>query len=139
MSDYILGKTCEQTGIRDAVHMPIASVMAKGRLWRGERVKISGIAAGSPGQFASPAGVGEEADAIVDPFLCDPVEDGGIFFVLLKPGSTSKPMHVWKHPAFDAPSVLVHDGPEKEYEDEGDEETEQYEDEGDDWCRREDC
>jgi hypothetical protein len=86
---------------RDAVHVPVAAVMAAVRL--------------APGQFV---GLVQEANVdlvgpcdcpigIVDPFLAQAVEPGERFWLFLYPGSITGLRHIWTHPTFTAAAAAA--------------------------------
>lgn len=93
MSDtqYAIGKLCNPSQGRDAVHIAVAPVIARERLKPGDHVDANG-------------GWSGERVGIVDPFLTAPVERGQRFFLFLYPNTITGLRHVWTHPAF-APKV----------------------------------
>lgn len=76
---------------RDAIHLAVIPMQAKGRLMGGEPVNQYGIIAG---------GVGEHPVGIVDPFLENGVKPGEWFWCLIYPRTIKSLRHVWEHPAF---------------------------------------
>ena len=88
---------------RDAIHVPILSVIAYEKLQPGEKVAITKnednvLEAYSVKNrcFVNGFFVG-----IVDPFLEDSVKFGEKFYLFLKPESTLKLWHDWIHPLVD--------------------------------------
>jgi hypothetical protein len=93
---------------RDAVHVAVAPVTAAGRLVPGQHVGF--IHAGNTeivGASTSPIG-------IVDPFLCEDVQQGQRFWLFMYPNTVTSLRHVWTHPAFAprVPAVTVPAGKE---------------------------
>jgi hypothetical protein len=93
-----VGRLCDHTARRDAVHSPLTPVIAAEELECGQDVRLEadGFAvAAPPGQ-----GVG-----IVDPWLrhvsgVSRVPAGAGFYLWLPPGTVTSLRHVWSHPAF---------------------------------------
>jgi hypothetical protein len=79
---------------RDAIHIPVAPVMAWQDLEPGDHVGIR-----SDGQ-AFYAGDNGKSVGIVDPLLRQSVKKGQRFWLWVYPGSITSLRHVWTHPAF---------------------------------------
>lgn len=90
-----LGKLCDETDRRDAVHIALAPVTAAQALLPGQRVELNGKGEAT---FAT------EGIGIVDPFLQEPVKKGDRFWLMLLPGTITGLRHQWTHPAF-APKI----------------------------------
>lgn len=90
----LLGRLCDTTARRDAIHIAVAPVEAAMTLQPGERIRLT-----ADGKGISPASW-EPAIGIVDPFLTEPVEPGKRFYLCLYPGTITSLRHVWTHPAF---------------------------------------
>lgn len=69
---------------RDAIHVPVLSVLAQVRL--------------SPGEDVGADGTRNDPIGIVDPFLTKRVEPGEIFWLFIYPRTISTLRHVWDHP-----------------------------------------
>jgi hypothetical protein len=97
-----LGKIHKTDQGRDAVHVAIISMQAK----HGFRYH-AGLAVDNQGNQV--LATDESAVGIIDPFLFDGeyVDQGGWFYVYLKPGTISSLKHVWTHPAFPDPEEVV--------------------------------
>ena len=98
MEPIPLGHTPAENASRDAVHVPIAPVIAHHRLKPGTHVGLM------PDGTASQSQMIAEADliGIVDPFLLEPVEKGQKFWLCLYPNTITSLRHVWQHKAFKA-------------------------------------
>lgn len=83
-------------GVRDAIHCPIISVIAKVPMAPGEPLRI--LETGHAERCDIYLSVG-----IVDPWLKRPVETGDRFWAWIRPGSISSLSHTWQHKAI--PSV----------------------------------
>lgn len=82
-----VGKLIEGDSHRDAIHVAVAPIVAKEKLWPGDEVGVDGTK-------KNPVG-------IVDPFLKNPVQPEQKFFVWLFPNTVTDIHHHWFHPAFD--------------------------------------
>lgn len=69
---------------RDAIHVPVLSVVAQVKL--------------SPGEDVGADGTRNDPIGIVDPFLTKRVEPGEIFWLFIYPRTISTLRHVWDHP-----------------------------------------
>lgn len=95
-NDIVLGQIITGTAYKDAVHVPIAPVVAAHTLCGGDKVilqKVDGCAV-----LAQP---NDKPVGVVDPFLNDYVEEGQTFWLFLMPGSISTMRHEWTHPGVD--------------------------------------
>lgn len=75
---------------RDAIHVPVLSVVAQVKL--------------SPGEDVGQDGTRNKPIGIVDPFLKKRVEPGEVFWLFMYPRTISTLRHVWDHP--EVPSEL---------------------------------
>jgi hypothetical protein len=89
---------------KDAIHVPVAPVMAWHDLEPGDHV---GIRADGQAFYAGSASVGDigwiedgKSVGIVDPLLRQSVKKGQRFWLWVYPGSITSLRHVWIHPAF---------------------------------------
>ena len=96
-----LGKIIEGDAARDAVHVAIAPVTATEGLSGGERIGIRPDGNGGYEAFLAQSG-NDDAVAVVDPFLVDPVAKHQRFYALMLPGSVTGLRHVYTHPSFKA-------------------------------------
>lgn len=85
-----IGQLVGHTGVRDAIHCPIISAVAKMNLNVGTPVSI--LETGEAEQSDLHTCVG-----IVDPFLRRCVQRGEQFWVWVRPGSISSLTHKWTH------------------------------------------
>lgn len=83
-----LGTIIDDTQKRDAIHLAVIPMYAKGRMRPGAHVDADGD--------LSSKGVG-----IVDPFLKDDVQPGQWFWCVIYPRVITSLRHVWSHPAFE--------------------------------------
>ena len=96
--------TLEPVGSKDAIHVPVACVIAGLDLSAGEKVLIGGGVALRL--------VSGEPTGIVDPFLVNGVKRGHRFWLFLRPGSIENLRHEWDHDDFPEP-----DPPDPDYDD----------------------
>lgn len=107
-----LGQIILGAAERNAIHVPIAPIVAAEKLYPGQSVDISeGKAVASTG-----------AVGIVDPFLKSPVFVGQRFWLFMLPGSVTDLRHEWSHPAFPevvtvVPAEPVEVAPDDDYDD----------------------
>lgn len=80
---------------RDAIHVAIIPMEAAEKLYPGQDV---GITSSGRASAKSTSLVG-----IVDPFLKQPIYEGGKFYLVLYPNTVTGMRHEWSHPAFDGP------------------------------------
>lgn len=93
MSETILGQKPTAPGVRDAIHVAVASVVCGDRsLTPGQRVGIN-----DKGEATSRIG---ERIGIVDPYLDYPVKKGELFYLCLFPQTVTGMKHHWSHPSF---------------------------------------
>jgi len=85
-----IGQLVGHTGIRDAIHCPIISAVAKMNLNVGTPVSILETGEAEQSDLYSCVG-------IVDPFLRGFVQKGEQFWVWVRPGSISSLTHQWTH------------------------------------------
>lgn len=78
MEKVELGRLCDASSGRDAVHIAIIPMIAVRVMQPGERL----------------------ANGLVDPFLREPVQPGERFYLCLTPGTVTSLRHVWVHPAY---------------------------------------
>lgn len=83
-----LGTIIDDTQKRDAIHLAVIPMQAKGRMKPGSHIDADGD--------LCTRGVG-----IVDPFLTAPVEKGQWFWCVIYPRVITSLRHVWTHPAFE--------------------------------------
>ncbi|MCE9607698.1 MAG: hypothetical protein K8U03_22650 [Planctomycetia bacterium] len=86
---------------RDAVHVPVAAVMAATRLTPGQHV---GLTQEGNIEMVGPC---DRPIGIVDPFLTKDVEPGERFWLFIYPGSITGLRHIWTHSAFTAAAAVV--------------------------------
>lgn len=95
-----VGKLCEPTAGRDAIHVAIAPVVAGCWLKPGWRVGLNEAGQAVSGTMVKHLG-------IVDPFLEDEwIETGKRFFLFLFPGTITSLRHVWSHPDFNTNRIF---------------------------------
>lgn len=99
-----IGQLVGHIGVRDAIHCPIISAVAKMNLNVGTPVVILESGEAEQSDFFSYVG-------IVDPFLKAYVQKGEQFWVWVKPGSISSLTHKWTHNRIPDVAEVV---PEKE-------------------------
>lgn len=85
----LLGKTPDEAGIKDAVHVAIVSVRAAEHIARGQRFKLN--------EF-NEAVADKKGFAVVDPFRKSDVTRGDVFWGLLDQREVPNVRHVWEHP-----------------------------------------
>lgn len=105
MSDIKLGKLCDETVQRDAIHVACAPVVAGELLRPGQHVGLD--------SDGNATGSAAEKLGIVDPFLPEPVKTGERFLFLLYQNAATGMRHHWTHPAFPdtaAPDVSLVNG-----------------------------
>lgn len=88
----MLGKFCDDTDVRDAVHVAIVPITATVAVHAGQHVDANG----DPG--------GPKKVGVVDPFLDRLVYPGDKFWLCLYPETVTGMRHHWSHPAFDTPA-----------------------------------
>jgi hypothetical protein len=92
-----LGKPLDVPAHRDAVHVAIFAAYADTALSPGDRLEVTGERDGLAFKVRPvPAG----GDAVVDPFLENPLPPGALFYALLRPGTITGLRHVYSHPKF---------------------------------------
>lgn len=93
-----LGRLCDESCHRDAVHIAIAPVVAEHVLQPGDHVGLDEY--GRAVLDKTPIGV-------VDPFLPTDtlIQRDQTFWLCLYPGTVTSIRHAWQHPAFKPPSV----------------------------------
>lgn len=90
-----LGTIIDHTQKRDAIHLAVLPVVAKGKpLYPGDHVKLVNGEA-----YWTEVGQGT---GIVDPFLTTVVAPGQHFWMVVYPRTITSLRHVWDHPAFPA-------------------------------------
>ena len=96
MSQQINLYLCPATsGIRDAIHVPVISGRAGGRIDPGDPVKyVGGFDKWYPCETIDMHGV-------YNPFSSESVKYGDLLWVMLRPGSITDLQHVWTHPDFE--------------------------------------
>lgn len=93
MKPLEIGKLAtERAGKKDAIHVPVVSVVARETFSPGEAVVVQD-------NFANKAVVGKPT-GIVDPFLNEDVQKGDRFWLFLQPGSVNDLRHEWDTPEF---------------------------------------
>ena len=75
-----IGKIVGHTGVRDAIHVPNISALAKTNIAPGSPVKIDA-------ELRAEMASSREAVGVADPYLREPVQEGVYFWVLIRPGS----------------------------------------------------
>ena len=85
----LLGKTPDEIGTKDAIHVAIVSVRAGGHIARGHRFKMN--------EF-NEAVADSNGFAVVDPFRKSDVARGDVFWGLLDQREVPNVRHVWDHP-----------------------------------------
>lgn len=85
----LLGKTPDEAGTKDAVHVAIVSVRAGEYIARGQRFKMN--------EF-NEAVSDSNGFAVVDPFRKSDVTRGDVFWGLLDQREVPNVRHVWDHP-----------------------------------------
>lgn len=86
-----IGQLITEPQQRDAIHVAIAPVVAKEKLF--------------PGQDCGLGGTAKEPIGIVDPFLTKPVQPEQGFWLFLYPNTITSLRHDWTHPAFAEPKL----------------------------------
>lgn len=94
-TQHLIGRTLPDEAGRDAIHIAVAPVIARERLYPGQHVGLRDGEATATGPMNTPL-VG-----IVDPYLMHHVEQGDRFFVFLYPNTITSLAHHWTHPAFE--------------------------------------
>lgn len=108
MSKPVIGKilAVDQEYERDAIHVPIMSVVALEELLPGQKIDLKKMQRWEPmlreSFGASKAKTKASSVGIVDPYLKDPVKVGEKFYCWIKPSTVHKLWHEWEHPIFDA-------------------------------------
>lgn len=94
-----LGKAPLDLGVKDAIHIAIASVRAGSYLNPGDPVKINEFGEGVKSSKKDSVGV-------VDPFLKGGIQRGQNFWILLSQTEIPNVQHVWEHPecSFEPPT-----------------------------------
>ena len=108
MQDVInlIGKTLPaDENRRDAIHIPIAPVIAAEPLQPGQHVGFVHNGEGKLVAARDPA----DCIGIIDPFLKEPVLRGSRVFLFVYPNTITSLRHVWSHPSFQSglPSRFV--------------------------------
>ena len=88
----VLGKTPEELGTKDAIHVAIVSVRAARPISPGERVGLNKLREAEP----QVKGCG-----VADPFLKKNIQSGDTFWLLLCQDEVPNVQHVWEHPSVD--------------------------------------
>ena len=113
--DLKLGHLIEGEQFRDAIHIAVAPVTAKEKLYPGQR---AGLVSGSNCEVA--AARHGNGQGIIDPFLDGAVFPGERCWLFLYPQTVTGMRHEWQHPAFAdtpvaaAPAVPAADKPASE-------------------------
>jgi hypothetical protein len=95
MSDLKFGEIISGTAERDAIHIAVAPVVAKEKLFAGQHIGFVGAA-----EDESTVGLSGPLIGIVDPFLKGPVYEGQRCWMFLYPNTITALRHEWTHPAF---------------------------------------
>lgn len=82
-----VGSLAPEDGRRDAIHVALAPVVAKRKLYPGDDVDADGNTTG-------------KLVGIVDPYLKRPVREGDRFWLFLYPQTATSLRHQWTHPDF---------------------------------------
>lgn len=107
MSDTQVGEILTESQERDAIHVAVASVIARDRLAPGEHIGF--LSSDNQEEVCSLRHSSERVGiGIVDPFLKEPVEDGQRCWMFLYPRTITSLRHSWTHPAF-APAAPIAD------------------------------
>jgi hypothetical protein len=98
----VLGTLPRPGAGRDAVHVAVFPAFASHALSPGDPIRLTGrmshrLTESSYEVVYSPP---DRADAIVDPFLPDPLPPGTTFYGCFKPGTVTGLRHVYTHEAF---------------------------------------
>lgn len=89
-----IGKLLKKSkGVRDAIHIAVAPVIADEQLNAGEHIGLTGEDDKASRWVDNPIGV-------VDPFLTEIVEKGQRFYMFLYPNTITNLAHRWEHPSF---------------------------------------
>jgi hypothetical protein len=80
---------------RDAIHVPILSVIALEELEPGEKIAVT------LNNLVFEASKSKTPVGVVDPFLKTSVKVGEKFYCWVKPSTVHKLWHEWEHPIFD--------------------------------------
>ncbi len=88
----LLGKIPDELGLKDAIHVAIVSVRAKGPIAPGTRCAMNA----DREAIESANGPG-----IADPFLKNTIQTGQAFWLLLNQDEVPNVRHVWDHPTVD--------------------------------------
>jgi hypothetical protein len=97
-----IGTTPEFTDKRDAIHVPVAPVVAAEDLEPGCHVALN-----AEGRAFVPWD-GRPTIGVVDPFLTETVYSGGLFWLLLPPGTVQAVRHEWTHPSVRDNEAMLH-------------------------------
>jgi len=93
----ILGNAPEEGGSsKDAVHVAIVSVIAYCGIEPGQQVYITDRRYAAPVAESYQEGIG-----VADPWRKETIEEGGLLWVLLNPGSITGLRHDWRHDEFE--------------------------------------
>lgn len=88
-------------GLRDAIHIAVAPVMAAEQLTPGQHVGFVDRTKAMVGTNT------RQLLGIVDPFLPGPVSEGTRFYLCLYPRTITGLRHDWNHPAFAQETAVV--------------------------------
>lgn len=90
----VLGKTPQELGDKDAIHVAIVSVRAGSVIEPGGRCKMNEFHEAIPANYKDSVGV-------ADPFRKGNITTGQAFWLLLEQDAVPNVQHVWEHPEVD--------------------------------------
>jgi hypothetical protein len=88
----LLGKTPDELGTKDAIHVAIVAVRAGSAIKPGQRCKMNEHREAVPDS---------EGEGVADPFVKDAIATGQSFWLLLNQDAVPNVQHVWEHPTID--------------------------------------
>lgn len=88
----VLGKTPEELGVKDAVHVAIVSVRASLAMEPGSKCLMNENGEAYPSN--------NKSIGIADPFLKGTIKRGQNFLLILNPDAIDNVQHIWDHPKF---------------------------------------
>lgn len=90
----LLGKTPQELGDKDAIHVAIAAVRAAYMLMPGQHITLND-------EREAVAASAKQSHGVADPFRKDPILRGDVFWMLLSQDQVPNVQHVWEHPKLD--------------------------------------
>ena len=96
-----IGNPVGHTGVRDAIHSPIISAVAKEDMRAGCQVALNDALEATPAQYLC------GAIGVIDPYLARDVKAGEKVWVMLRPGSISSLTHRWTHPLIKESEAVI--------------------------------